>query len=47
MSWNFTVGDSLSILDTPSEYIKDTNSLLFKFIWKRKRKIKLNEKLSL
>jgi len=28
---------SMSILDTPSEYIKATNSLLFKFIWKKKQ----------
>ena len=34
---------SISILDTPSEYIKATNSLLFKFIWKKSKK-KLNEK---
>ena len=27
---------SISILDTPSEYMKATNSLLFKFIWKKK-----------
>ena len=47
MSWNFIVGDSMSILDTPSKYIKDANSLLFKFIQKGKRKTKLNETLSL
>ena len=38
---------SITILDTPSEYIKATNSLLFKFIWKKKRKTKLNEKYCL
>ena len=27
---------SISILDTPPEYIKDINSLIFRFIWKKK-----------
>ena len=35
---------SISIFDTPSEYIKATNSLLFKFVWK-KSKTKLNRKV--
>ena len=35
---------AISILDTPSEYIKATNSLLLNIIWK---KTKLNEKLCL
>ena len=37
---------SLSILETPSEYIKATNSLLFKSICKNS-KTKLNQKLCL
>ena len=28
---------SISILDTPPEYIKDINSLIFRFIWKKKQ----------
>ena len=31
---------SISILDTPPECIKDINSLIFRFIWKKKSKIK-------
>ena len=35
---------SMSILDTTYEYIKATNSLFLKFIWKKKSKTRLNEK---
>ena len=37
---------SISILDTPSEYIKATNSLLYKFILKKKKKKERQMKLT-
>ena len=35
----------MSILDTPYEYIKATNLLLFKFIWKKKKQDKIKRKV--